>query len=635
MRDRLRALGDRLRDHLRAVARIARWEASRTAGTVDRRTAILGAVALLLMGGVVGVAAATGGVAVDRDIYRIGVAPDHPYAAPVDASSSLDRVAVDDPRADVRVGDGYLARAESTKGQAALSALRSAVENHNDRLMANETNATAAYPVIVSLEYRTRDRIVPGGTTGGTDGSGGAGGSSGATDGDSAGGDSVGGGTDGGTEGATDGGGGPAAGGTGGSDGIGSGSLDPSADDGSLPVPGLGGSGGLFSTGQSGSPADISPPFPFASLVLAFAFLVPMNFVIQAYGSTILNERINRRGELLLVAPVTRGDIVAGKTLPYFAALVAVTASIALAVGGGVVSVAAVVPVALLFLASTFVGAMFARSFKELTFVTVTVSVFLTSYTFVPAIFTNVTPIALISPLTLVVRDLQGTGVSLGEYAFSAGPFLVGSTVLFAIGTGVYREEDMFTQRPVPLKFLDALDSRLRGTWSVAAMSALSIPFVFIAELLAIAVLFVLPVDLSIPLLLVVIAGLEELAKSLHVYAGFAKARFERTAGTALVLGGVSGLGFFVGEKFTAVVQLVGLPGLELGRAAFGSAGIGAGAGPGLALALLVAPLALHAVTASITALGATRDRTWYAATLVAAILVHAAYNLTVVSVLG
>ncbi len=59
-------------------------------------------------------------------------------------------------------------------------------------------------------------------------------------------------------------------------------------------------------------------------------------------------------------------------------------------------------------LGATFVGAMFARSFKELTFVTVAVSVFLTAYTFVPAIFTQVTPIALISPLTLVVRDLTG-----------------------------------------------------------------------------------------------------------------------------------------------------------------------------------------------------------------------------------
>jgi hypothetical protein len=281
---------------------------------------------------------------------------------------------------------------------------------------------------------------------------------------------------------------------------------------------------------------------------------------------------------------------------------------------------------------------MFARSFKELTFVTVAISTFLTSYAFVPAIFADVTPIALISPLTLVVRDLQGSGATLVEYLFSTGPFYFGSSVLFLLGLGVYREEDMFTQRPVPLKMLDALDSRLRGASSVAVLSGLFIPFVFIAELLAIAVLFALPIDVSVPLLLVTIAGVEEVAKSVHVYAGFAKVRFERSVGAAIVLGSLSGLGFFVGEKLTVVVQLIGLPELPLGEAAFAPSGVGVasgGPGVGVALALLLAPLLLHAVTASLSALGARAGLRWYGVGLSAAVAVHAGYNLAVVSLLG
>jgi ABC-type Na+ efflux pump permease subunit len=358
-----------------------------------------------------------------------------------------------------------------------------------------------------------------------------------------------------------------------------------------------------------------------------------MNFVIQAYGGTILNERVNRRGELLLVAPVAAADIVAGKTLPYLLAMVAVSALIALLVGGGVVALAAVVPIALLYLAATFVGGMFARSFKELTFVSVSVSVFLTTYTFVPAIFTNVTPIALISPLTLVVRDLQGVGVTATQYAFSTGPVYAVAGALFVLGIGVYREEDMFTQRSVPLKFVDALDARIRGRFSAAKLSAFSIPFVFVAELLTVALLFALPGSLSIPVLLVAIAGVEEVAKSVHVYAGFHKARFERTLGSALVVGALSGVGFFVGEKAFVVAQSVGLSQVPLGRAAFETAGVGIA--PGVALALLFAPLVLHVVTAATTALGAARNKRWYAATLVVATLIHAGYNLTVVSALG
>ncbi|ELZ86066.1 ABC-type transport system permease [Haloferax elongans ATCC BAA-1513] len=607
-------LKSRLAAHARAIARIARWEVTRSAGTLDRRTIILGVIAVLVAGGVA-LGAASGGVAIDKDLYRVGVASDSPYYDAVEESTVLDPRSVSDPNVELIVSETHVSVTDTPTGMAAYEAFRDAVQTYNERQMLRESNQTAAFPVVVNLQYRERGALVPPGSR--VDDGGGSGGSTG---GDATGADGGSGSSDSDTDGQ--------AGGTSGSSAA---SGAAAADDGPIAAPDVGGAGGFLGGDTSGSPASISPPFPFASLVLAFAFLVPMNFVIQAYGSSILNERVNRRGELLLVAPVTPGDIVAGKTVPYLAGMVGLTVAIALAIGGGPVSVAAVVPIGLLFLSATFVGAMFARSFKELTFVTVTISVFLTTYTFVPAIFTNVTPIALISPLTLVVRDLSGTAVSLGDFAFSVGPILLAALVLFLLGTGVYREEDMFTQRPVPLKFLDALDSRISRPRSVATLSALSIPFVFIAELLVIAVLYVLPVDLTIPLVLLAVAVVEELAKSLHVYAAFEKARFARTIRVSLLLGALSGFGFFVGEKFTAIVQLVGLPSLTLGQAAFAPSGIGVVAATGL----LLAPLVLHAVTATVTALGATRGRSAYALALVAAIGIHVVYNLQVVSSLG
>ncbi|POG54866.1 ABC transporter permease family protein [Haloferax marisrubri] len=615
-------LRTRLVAHARTVLRIARWEVSRSAGTLDRRTAVIGLVAVLVAGGIAA-GAAGGGVALDRDLYRVGIAGDSPYYDAVDQSSTLDPRPVSDPNVELVVSETHISVADTQTGRAAYSAFRDAVQSYNERQMAREENQSAAFPVVVDLQYRERDALVPAGSR--VDG--GAGGGGGGT------GTGSGGGADAGTGGGTaDDAGGTSADGPDASDAA-------AADDGGVDAPSLGGMASLFGGDTSGSPASISPPFPFASLVLAFAFLVPMNFVIQAYGSSVLNERINRRGELLLVAPISPGDIVAGKTLPYLLGTVAITVAIAAAVGGGVVSVAAVVPIGLLFLASTFVGAMFARSFKELTFVTVTVSVFLTTYTFVPAIFTNVTPIALISPLTLVVRDLAGESIPLGEFLFSVGPILLAAGVLFLLGVGVYREEDMFTQRPVPLKFLDALDSRISRARSVATLSALSIPFVFIAELLAIAVLFVLPVDLTVPMILVAVAVIEELAKSLHVLAAFEKARFSRTLRSSLVLGGLSGLGFFVGEKFTAIAQLAGLQSLTLGQTAFAPSGVGIADGTGVSalvvLGLFLAPLALHAVTASVTAFGASRGRSAYGVALVGAIAIHLVYNLQVVSALG
>jgi len=645
LRTRLATAGRRLR----RVARIARWELGQSTSSYNRRTLAVIAVLVVVVASV-GTSAVALGVASpspNTDIYRVGVADNSPYNAVIDDHASLtarppDRTALATGEIDLLIGGVrqptagpgprsptlLVEPADGEKGDAALTAFRSAVQSYNDRAMALEPNRTAAYPVVVELQYIPQSTLGPAAPTN-------AGNLTGDdTPGDDADGDD---GTDtdanatdaNGTTSDVD--GGPANGG--GDNTTGTDSTDSDAP----PVADGGGGSlldrALFGGGTSGSPAEIQPPFPFGSLLLAFLFLVPMNFVIQSYGSSILNERISRRGELLLVAPVERLDIVAGKTLPYAAIAVATTAIIAAAIGGSLLSVAAVVPIAMTFLAATFLGAMFARSFKELTFVTITITVFLTSYVFIPSIFTNVTPIALISPLTLVVMELQGEAVSLGSYLFSTGPFYTSTAVLFLLGTGVYREEDMFSQKPVPLKFLDALDARLSGIRSVGVLTALFLPFVFIAELLAIAVLFVLPIEVSIPLILVVIAAVEEVAKSIHMFAGFESDRFDRSVRTALVLGIASGIGFFVAEKFTVVAQLVGLPGLQLGEAALQPAGIGVA--PSTSLLLLAGPLVLHTVTAGVAALGARKKLRWYLVSLVAATAIHAAYNFGVVTLYG
>ncbi len=591
----------------RKVLRIARWEVSRTAGTVSRRTLVVAAVAVLAAG-LVGPVAVSG-VALDDGIYRVGVAEDSPYRPAVEQADRLavgpaTPAAYESGRVDVLVRDSRLVvpREGGRKSLAAYGAVRSAVEAYNDDLLGDavergDAERAVAFPVDVRLRYERRATAARG-DTGGGNGDGGDGSDGGGGGGGGDGGDGV-------VSGGSGGGGGP------------------------LGVPNLAGGGGSV-----GSPSEIAPPFPFGSLVLAFLFVVPMNFVVQSYGSTIMEERLERRGELLLVSPVSPGEIVVGKTLPYLAALVAVTVGIAVVVGGGALSVAAVLPIAALFLAATFVGAMFARSFKELTFVTIAVSVSITVYAFVPAIFTEITPIALI--LTLVVRDLQGTGVAPGEFLFSTGPILLSAVVLYALGTGVYREEDMFTQRPVHLKAMDALAARVRSARGVALWSALFIPFVFVAELLAVALLFAVSSGVSdalvVPLLIAVIATVEEVAKSVHVFAGFESARFARTERVAVVVGIASGVGFFVGEKLTVVVQLVGLPDLTLGQAVAPEA---ATTEPLVALGLLLAPLALHTVTATVSALGASRGKTAYAVTLPVAIAVHWLYNLTVLGVVG
>jgi ABC-type Na+ efflux pump permease subunit len=616
----------RLRDQARHVLRIARWEAGGGAGGLDRRT-LLVALVLLVAIASVGGAVVVAGTPQDANVYRVGVSPDSPYHDPVVSDPSLrvvdpDGDAYDNREIEVLISGGVIQAYDTQKGRTAAAAVKSAVRRYNERLMQAEADAgneAAAFPVSVELRYVSRGGI---GVDGPDD-----------TDDDGGGGTDGGGGdTDGGTE--TD----PTR-----TSAPPTGTPGPTTGTPGDDVDGGGGVGGLPSIGgealfgsSEGRPSDIQPPFPFVSLVLAFAFVVPMNFVIQAYASSILGERTNRRGELTLTAPISPATIVAGKTLPYFAAMVVIAALTALALGGGAVSVAAILPIALMFLSAAFVAGLLARSHTELTFVLVSVSVAITSYVFLPAVFTNVTPIAAISPLTMVVRDLEGSAVTAPLFLFSTVPMVFAASGLFYLGGGLYREEDLFARKPIPEKTLDALAGPIRGLKSVAGLTVLLMPFVLLAELLAVAVLFVLPQSLSLPVLFVFIATIEEVGKSIHVLAGFERARFDRRLRSAAAVGTASGAGFFLAEKVVVFAQIVGLERLDVGQVFQATAGTGVAEGTSAVVLVgaLFAPLVLHVVTAIISAIGASKGRRGYLLGLVGAVMVHALYNLTVVSTL-
>jgi len=137
---------------------------------------------------------------------------------------------------------------------------------------------------------------------------------------------------------------------------------------------------------------------------------------------------------------------------------------------------------------------------------------------------------------------------------------------------------------------------------------------------------------ITIVLLLTVVAVVEETAKSVHVRAGFRRHRLAQTDGAAVVAGIQSGVGFALAEKLVLVVQLVGLSDLALVRAAFAPVGV---TDPLVVAGLLAAPFVVHGITATISAVGARRDRRTYLLALGAAMLLHFAYDLAVVTILG
>lgn len=370
------------------------------------------------------------------------------------------------------------------------------------------------------------------------------------------------------------------------------------------------------------TPSNIEPPIPFTSVIFAFIFMFPMYFVAQFYSASVMNERTNRSGEFLLVSPLTRREIVAGKTLPYLITTLGImfvlamylkytlgSASITEIVKSSLVIVAVMIPVVSLFLSFSLFSSILARSFKELTFVSVFFSTIVSGYLFFPAMFAHIHAIALISPMTLVVKILTGTEIYLSEYLFSTVPFYCVSIATFGFATLIFREEDLFTQKTVKRKIIDCIELFLRKRSYLFLLTLILIPFAYMFELMSIVLLFNIPLPYSIIAMICISALIEEVLKSAGVYTLSLKGY---TGKQAIILAILAGSGFFVGEKLMVLVTVASIADSVFGTIlSMGS--------------LLVYPLLLHIGCVAIVAIGLRYQR--YSVCLLAATAVHVAYN--------
>lgn len=594
---------------LRRIASIAIAEVSRTGGSFSKRTTIL-VFALMLTLGVLTPLVADEGIEFDRGLYRAAVDPDAPLLPALQASRLFQITLADEPflllasdDADVGVTVGSVVPRPGQKGEAAVAAIRQAAKDYTFSQLVFEEDQSAAFPVRVELRYVAQERSAAGGeplspeappirapeeeTPGATPST------------------VIGGGSDGGAA--------PASSST---STTGFDFLPPER--------------------SVNTPETLSPPFPFRSLLLAYAFLIPMNFVVQVYAGSAIGERLGRKGEPLLASPARPWEIIAGKAIPYFALMMAIAAAIVVWIGAGWLSLLAVAPLAFAFLALEFVSAMYARSFRELTFLTVFTSVLLTIYAFLPAVFSDVHPIALVSPITLVVFDLRDQAVTLGQVLYALLPLTLFSSILFVMGAALYREEDLFHQKPVLAKAVDSVARQVRSLASGLKLSFMFLPFVFVAELLLVTFLFAWPVPVGLLGVLLAVALVEETFKAAPSYA--AVRRGVVPAKRAVLFGALVGLGFFLAEKGFLLASLAGLYDVPAGAAVFGAAGgtaLGGGAAWLAAIGLLLGPLLLHMTTAAISAWGARTGGATFGMAFTTAVVIHTIYNFTIVTLVG
>ena len=369
-------------------------------------------------------------------------------------------------------------------------------------------------------------------------------------------------------------------------------------------------------------PGNVEPPFPMRSLLLTFLYLVPMNFISQYYASSLLGERTRNRGVLLLSAPITGPQILLGKTLPYIGITLLLAIIITVYLGAGLLSFVAILPVLAFFLAATSFAALIARSYRELTFLVTTMSVGLSTFLFLPAIFTQVHPIAFISPISVVAAQLRDEAVPLASVIYSITPLTFAAGVLGLLATVMYREEMLFAPKKIVAKILDSIHLLVRGPKGFLVAGIVVLPFVFGVELFLLAFAVTLPLNIAIMVFLIGVATIEEIAKAIPSLSHYRHATNPRRPWVA---GLTIGVGFFLGEKVGLFLSVVGLQLIPLGQTLLTNYGISTTA------ILVLAPLALHVVTATISAYAARSGRWAVLLGIPIAIAIHVYYNLRVI----
>ncbi len=372
--------------------------------------------------------------------------------------------------------------------------------------------------------------------------------------------------------------------------------------------------------GRFKTPSQLSPPLPFDSIILVFVFIFPLYFTSQFFMMSIMNERIERKGEVLLSTPVASSSIILGKMIPYFIGMVAICTALTLYVRAPLLIILPLIPVIIFFLANALLIGMLSRSFKELSFISIFFSTVATSYLFFPSIFANVHVISLISPLTLIVLSVQGTPWMVTDYLYSTSLFWLTGAVLFYIGMKNFKEERLFSEKrllPRFREFLSEIMNRRHPFLSVFLLTGFTIPFVFMVQLMSLTLFFNLPMPYSLVLLLIFAALVEECAKAIGIYTLFVQDPSFLTWKNLIAACAATAIGFLVAEKLLLFITLA-----QISESIFGSILF-------LSLGVLWMPLLLHFVGVLIVACSLKFwGRKGLVIGLVLATVVHCLYNL-------
>ncbi|MBI4675701.1 MAG: ABC transporter permease [Chloroflexi bacterium] len=368
-------------------------------------------------------------------------------------------------------------------------------------------------------------------------------------------------------------------------------------------------------------PSLQTPPTPFSQVIIAFLYIMPLSFISIFFTSSFMDEKIKRRLTLLLSAPITPFQIIMGKMLPYLVFATAATAAIALLTRAPVgLALAIYAPTALFIFAIYLMVPLFYRTFQDTTFIAMFVTTTTAVYLVFPAMFTDLSELAYMSPLTLAVKMYRGEAFGWQEYLFPSVPMVLIFGVTLYVGSRLLHEEFLMTYYALTRKMAEALYwimERKRPALSIFMLSLGVVPAVYLAQLIILAVATNLPLRLMLGAALVTSAAVEELVKTMGIAVLIERGEV-RSLRRVLLLAFLSALGFLVGEKLLTFVSVSIVSQTFLSAALFNTG-------------FLLAPLAAHFCFTAIVVVVYARFRPRYVFALALGIILHTAYNAVIV----
>lgn len=370
-------------------------------------------------------------------------------------------------------------------------------------------------------------------------------------------------------------------------------------------------------------PSLMSPPTPFVEVIISLLFILPVTFISIFFTSSFMEEKLNRRLSILLSAPITPLQIILGKMIPYAIFALIAVAVIAVLTGGNVFEALLIfTPTTLFIFAIYLMVPLFYRTFKDTTFISMLVTTLTTAFMVAPAMFADaalpggMSDLAYLSPLTLAVKMLRGESYTWRQYLFPALPMAAIFGFSMYAGTRLINEEFLMGYRPMTRKIKDAvylMMEREHPYRSVALLSLLIIPMVYLLQLIILAFSTNLPPSLMLASLLLAAAFIEEVAKSIGIVVWIERG-LATTARQVFGLAFLSGLGFLIGEKGLLLLSIS-----QVSQTALGEAILSGG--------FLLIPLAVHTLFTALAGLLRLKTRLPYMVILILVTVLHSMYN--------